>query len=70
MKVICPKCGEPIRYINASRNLNPDGIFVVDPQPRELISERGRIITGYNVHVCKGGEDGKDSDSQDQETTQ
>jgi len=57
--VICPKCGKQIRYINASMHKNPDKIFVVDPQPWELINERGRIVTGFLPHSCKGGQDGQ-----------
>jgi len=62
--VVCPKCGEKIRYINASRSINPEKVYVVDPEPHELISDMGRVLKGYIPHNCKGGQDGdKKSDS-------
>lgn len=63
--VVCPKCGEKIRYINASRSMNPEKVFIVDPEPREMISNVGRLITGFFPHICKGGQDGsKETSSQ------
>jgi hypothetical protein len=50
---ICEKCGKPVRYIAAARSVSPDGIFMVDPAPVETISNEGRILTGFNVHVCE-----------------
>jgi len=57
--VICPKCGEEIRYINSASNR--EGMFVVNPTPHEIISERGRVVKGFFPHACKGVEDGKAS---------
>jgi hypothetical protein len=48
--IVCEKCGKPVRYI-AAASLN--GIFMVDLVKQELISEKGRIITGYKEHKCK-----------------
>jgi hypothetical protein len=63
--VVCPKCGEKIRYINASRSMNPEKVFIINPEPHQLISEAGRVITGYFPHICKGGQDGdKENNSQ------
>jgi hypothetical protein len=63
--VVCPKCGERIRFINASKSMNPEKVFIVDPEPREIISNMGRVITGFFPHVCKGGKDGdKETSSQ------
>ena len=53
--VTCPKCNKPIRYITAARSVSPDGIFVVDLEPQDLISDKGRIITGYQRHECTEG---------------
>jgi hypothetical protein len=47
--VLCPKCGNPVRYINAARG---DDIFMVDAEPENLIGETGRILTGYRMHKC------------------
>lgn len=52
--IICEKCGKPVRYIAAARSVSSEGIFMVDAVPEELISERGRILTGYRVHKCPG----------------
>jgi hypothetical protein len=49
---ICEKCGKPVRYIAAARSVSPDGIFMVDPVPETLISEKGRILTGFRTHEC------------------
>jgi len=56
--VVCPKCGEKIRYINASRSLDPEKVFIVNPEPVNLINNNGRPVTGFFPHVCKGGQDG------------
>jgi hypothetical protein len=47
--VVCHKCGQEIRYINAMRG---DGIFIVDTDPDHLIGETGRVLTGYREHRC------------------
>jgi hypothetical protein len=49
---ICEKCGKPVRYIAAARSVSPDGIFMVDPVPKTLVNENGRILTGFRVHEC------------------
>jgi hypothetical protein len=49
---ICEKCGKPVRYIAAARSVSPDGIFMVDITPETLISEQGRIVTGFRTHEC------------------
>ena len=56
--VVCPKCGEKIRYINASRSMDPEKVFIVDPEPVNLINNNGRPVTGFFPHVCIGGQDG------------
>jgi len=56
--VVCPKCGEKIRYINASKSMDPEKVFIVDPEPINLINNNGRPITGFFPHTCKGGQDG------------
>jgi hypothetical protein len=48
---LCPKCGMPVRYIAASR-AGGNEMFAVDPLPRTLISERGRVLTGFTEHKC------------------
>jgi hypothetical protein len=52
MTVVCEKCGQPVRYIAAARSVSPDGIFVVNAEPQELINESGRIIKGFRQHKC------------------
>jgi hypothetical protein len=64
--VICPKCGKQIRYINASKVIDRDKIYIVDPQPKEIISEGGWVLTGYSLHTCIGGQNGNENDSQSQ----
>jgi hypothetical protein len=50
--VKCPKCGNEIRYITAAPSMGDNGIIPVDPQERELITETGRKVRGYSVHIC------------------
>lgn len=47
--VICPDCGNPIRYINAARG---NGVYMVNVDPESLIGETGRILTGFREHKC------------------
>jgi hypothetical protein len=47
--VICPSCGELVRYINAARG---EGIFMVEAEPQNFIGENGRVLTGYREHKC------------------
>jgi uncharacterized protein YbaR (Trm112 family) len=56
--LVCPACNKPIRYINAAHTVEPDGIFVVDAEPQTLISEKGRVISGYREHQCTGAGEG------------
>jgi hypothetical protein len=64
----CPKCGKPLRYIPASGPITSEsgesGVYTVEADPVTLISERGRIITGYRIHKCggisNGDKDGKE----------
>jgi hypothetical protein len=50
--VTCPKCGTEIRYITTAPSMRNNGIIPVDPQERELITETGRIVRGYRLHIC------------------
>ncbi|GHU65011.1 hypothetical protein FACS189447_03180 [Spirochaetia bacterium] len=52
MSVVCKTCGAPIKYINAAHSVDPEGIFIVDEKPQILVSERGRLISGYTEHRC------------------
>jgi hypothetical protein len=39
---------------------------MVDVTPDELISNEGRVLTGFHVHICKGrpGDNGAESQGQ------
>jgi hypothetical protein len=50
--VKCPKCGNEIRYITAAPSIGNNGIIPVDPRERELITETGRKVRGYRLHIC------------------
>jgi hypothetical protein len=41
-----------VRYINAARG---EDIYMVDMDPINLVSESGRVLTGYQVHKCPEG---------------
>lgn len=43
----CPHCNSLIRYITDAQH-----IFIVDVQEKTLITDRGRMVKGYPLHVC------------------
>lgn len=43
----CPHCNSLIRYITDVQH-----IFIVDVQEKTLITDRGRMVKGYPLHVC------------------
>lgn len=43
----CHHCNTPIRYITDAQH-----IFIVEAQETTLITERGRKVKGYRLHVC------------------
>ncbi|MGF7108228.1 hypothetical protein [Treponema pedis] len=46
--VSCPHCQKPIKYI-----VSKDGtIITVDSAIKTLVNEHGRLIHGYQIHVC------------------
>jgi hypothetical protein len=55
---ICERCGKPVRYIASVTRGGPD-IFVVDVEPKTLIHEKGRVISGYQEHICTPPDGGK-----------
>jgi len=50
MAVICPDCGEEVKFIVSH---GKHGVFMVDTEAESLIGETGRVLTGYRVHKCR-----------------
>jgi hypothetical protein len=50
--VKCMHCGKEIRYITAAPSVGDNGIIPVDLEEQELITEKGRIVRGFKVHIC------------------
>jgi len=59
MLVVCPKCGGEVRYIALAPSAGTPGQpIAVDTALETLISESGRRLQGYKVHVCPEKETG------------
>jgi hypothetical protein len=52
-RCICPECGREIRYVVAAASLGNNGIILVDHEEREIITEKGRKVRGYQEHKCR-----------------
>jgi hypothetical protein len=52
--VVCPECGQEIRYISAAPSMGGNGIIPVEVRGEELITESGRKVRGYRAHICRG----------------
>ncbi|MDR1216644.1 MAG: hypothetical protein LBK25_08180 [Treponema sp.] len=50
--IVCSKCNQPIRYINSIKGEN---VYFVDDNPITLITESGRLVTGFKEHICPPG---------------
>jgi len=48
----CPECGAAVRYIPSGFSGSSGGVFVVDAEAGELVTESGRVIQGYPRHEC------------------
>lgn len=48
----CPKCGKAVKYIASSFQ----NIFMCELEKQSLITESGRMVSGYLAHVCSGPE--------------
>lgn len=44
----CLDCKAPVKYI-----VSKDNIIKVNAEEKFLVTDRGRIVKGYEVHSCK-----------------
>jgi hypothetical protein len=53
-RCICPGCGQEIRYVIAAPSLHAgnNGLIAVEIEERELITEKGRLVRGFQRHIC------------------
>jgi len=51
--VKCSKCGAEVRYIPCSLSLSASGVIITEAAETEIITENGRIVKGYNRHICQ-----------------
>lgn len=45
---ICNKCGQAVKYIVISH----DEIITCNPEIKEVITETGHVVRGYEKHKC------------------
>ena len=48
--MICPKCQQDVKYIVSKDN----EVLVVNPTVSSIVTDKGRIVTGYQLHKCDG----------------
>ena len=52
--VKCPDCGVEIRYIPSGfTKFTGLGVFIVESEEKELITDSGRVVKGHPRHQCQ-----------------
>ena len=53
----CKKCGASIKYIATSSGTN----VICEAERKNFVTENGRMIYGYLIHICKESENKEDA---------
>lgn len=55
----CKNCGAEIRYIATSSG----ACTICEAEKKPFVTENGRMIYGYLIHICKGSEKKEDAET-------